>query len=230
MIVKLIAATLTAASLASASHAVVVVTNTTQLDQVFAVPTADLLTTNLTSTASTGPFVREGEVGLSALTDGSFGPLGSVNSGNPGIAAATADGTNTITYTLNGAFNLSSIETYAGWDAFRGGQSYTVSVATAAAPSTFVSLASEYNNSYGGGDVNTRAVITRSTGLLASNVVAVKFAFNSDLQYGYAGYRELDVIGSVVPEPAAWVLLVAGFGLVGFAARRRRAVAARVAA
>jgi hypothetical protein len=28
--------------------------------------------------------------------------------------------------------------------------------------------------------------------------------------------------GAVVPEPASWALLIAGFGLVGAAARRRR--------
>ena len=32
--------------------------------------------------------------------------------------------------------------------------------------------------------------------------------------------------GGAVPEPAAWAMLIAGFGLVGAAARRRRAVAA----
>ncbi|MCM0032872.1 PEPxxWA-CTERM sorting domain-containing protein [Sandarakinorhabdus limnophila] len=32
--------------------------------------------------------------------------------------------------------------------------------------------------------------------------------------------------GSVVPEPASWAMLIAGFGLVGAAARRRRAATA----
>ena len=32
--------------------------------------------------------------------------------------------------------------------------------------------------------------------------------------------------GAVVPEPASWAMLIAGFGLVGAAARRRRAVVA----
>lgn len=29
----------------------------------------------------------------------------------------------------------------------------------------------------------------------------------------------------VIPEPATWAMMIAGFGLVGFAARRRRSLA-----
>ena len=36
----------------------------------------------------------------------------------------------------------------------------------------------------------------------------------------------VSITGATVPEPAKWALLVAGFGLVGVAARRRTAVAA----
>jgi hypothetical protein len=36
--------------------------------------------------------------------------------------------------------------------------------------------------------------------------------------------------GGVVPEPATWAMMISGFGLVGFAARRRRATAAVVTA
>jgi hypothetical protein len=32
--------------------------------------------------------------------------------------------------------------------------------------------------------------------------------------------------GGAVPEPASWAMLIAGFGLVGAAQRRRKAVAA----
>lgn len=35
---------------------------------------------------------------------------------------------------------------------------------------------------------------------------------------------EFDDFAASVPEPATWAMLLAGFGLVGFAARRRRAV------
>ena len=214
-----------AAVTTSAASATVVVTNTTQ-NNVFSVSSTDLLQTSLGSAISTGNFSREGEQGLSALIDGGFGALGSFVSGNTTLGAATADGSNSITYTLNGAFNLTSINSYAGWDAFRGGQSYTVSLAYTGAPATFIPLATVFNNATGGGNINTMANITRSSGYLGAGVVAVKFDFASNLQFGYAGYRELDVTGSAVPEPTTWLMLVLGLGLVGVSARRRTAAVA----
>lgn len=211
---------------ATAASAVTVI-STHQVNAGYVVAPVDLLQTNLASTVSTGSFSREGEIGLPALVDGQFGPLGSVNTGNIGLAAATADGTNSITYTLDGAFDLQIVAVYAGWDQYRGGQSFTVSYATAAAPATFVTLASAFNNTTGttGTDyISTGTSIFDPAGFVATNVVAVRFDFNGDLTYGYAGYREIDLIGTAspgVPEPASWAMLVVGFGLVGFAARRR---------
>lgn len=210
---------------APAAHAVVVVSNTTQ-NNVFAVSNSDLLQTSLASVQSTGSFSREGEQGLSALNNGQFGALGSVVTGNPGLDAATADGSNSIIYTLTGPMNVVRINSYAGWDAFRGGQSYTVSFAYDGAPTTFVPIATVFNNATGGGNINTLASISRSSGYLGSGVVAVKFDFGGNLQFGYAGYRELDVLGAAVPEPSTWAMLLAGFALVGLSARRRKTIAA----
>ena len=36
----------------------------------------------------------------------------------------------------------------------------------------------------------------------------------------------ISTVSGAVPEPASWAMLLAGFGMVGFAARRRRAIAA----
>ena len=226
MLLRVLAAGLAAVTLSSAAGAVVVVTDTTVRDAAFTVAGGDLLETNVAAVAATGGFSREGEVGLAALTDGGFGAVGSVNTGNGSLAAATADASNTLTYTFARAVDLTSVTTYAGWDAYRGGQSYTLSYATAAAPTTFLTLASEFNDAQGGGNVATRAVITGPTGLLAANVGALRFTFGGDLTYGYAGYREIDAAGAVVPEPGVWALFITGFGLVGAAARRRRTVVA----
>lgn len=55
------------------------------------------------------------------------------------------------------------------------------------------------------------------------------------LSFGQVGLTEaspiidnivISTVGGAVPEPTSWAMLLAGFGLVGFAARRRRAIAA----
>lgn len=46
-----------------------------------------------------------------------------------------------------------------------------------------------------------------------------------DKDYDDLKFVFTNVGGGVVPEPATWALLIAGFGLVGFAARRRKAAA-----
>ena len=40
------------------------------------------------------------------------------------------------------------------------------------------------------------------------------------------GLNELRVFGTAVPEPATWGLMIAGFAMTGFAARRRRTIVA----
>ena len=54
---------------------------------------------------------------------------------------------------------------------------------------------------------------------IAFGGVANQIVFD-DITFGSA------VPGDVIPEPASWAMLIAGFGLVGAAQRRRRAVAA----
>jgi hypothetical protein len=43
---------------------------------------------------------------------------------------------------------------------------------------------------------------------------------------GVVGEGPIDPFGNPVPEPATWAMLIAGFGLVGAMARRRRVIAA----
>jgi hypothetical protein len=49
----------------------------------------------------------------------------------------------------------------------------------------------------------------------------VAFEFDS-----FAATEVITPGGGAVPEPATWAMLLAGFGLVGVSARRRRALAA----
>ena len=47
-----------------------------------------------------------------------------------------------------------------------------------------------------------------------------------NVQFAFAGGPSASFDFAVVPEPAAWALMIAGFGMVGVAARRRRTVVA----
>lgn len=215
---------LTLSLLAAPAFSSAIVTNTTVGNAGFTVSGTDLLQTSLASSSFTNFYSREGEAGPVTLTNGAFGPVGSVNTAGNAVAAeaATADGSNVAEFFLNGAYNLTSIDTFAGWDWYRAGQSYTVSYATAAAPASYVALATVFNNAYDGWGVtqlSTRASIVAASGFLATNVTSLRFNFASDLLHGYAGYREIDVQGTAVPEPTTIALL--GLGLLGLGAARR---------
>ena len=213
------------AALSGTAGASVLVQNTTQFNSGFAVSATDLLQTHLASTTLSNAVSREGEQGLLALTDGAFGGQG--NQGGGG-GAATMDASNVLTYQLdlgNGAgWDIQSISSYAGWDAYRGGQSYTVAYATVFAPTVYIDLATEFNDATGSGvgNVDTRAVISSSTGVLAQNVASLRFTFGSNLQAGYAGDREIDVLGGAsVPEPSTLLLGLLALGGVVLSRRRR---------
>ncbi|MEK8046712.1 PEP-CTERM sorting domain-containing protein [Ideonella margarita] len=194
----------------------------------YAVASDDLLQTHLATSSFAGDFQKEGANGTVAFNNGIYGRQG--NQGNGG-ESATADGSHTATFTFDTVggqgYNLSAINTYAGWDGNRGGQAYVVSYATAAAPTTFIELATVFfNATTRGGNTNSRVGLTGSGGWLATNVQTVRFQFSNGLDYGYAGYRELDVFGvaaaAPVPEPSQVAMLLAGMGLLAARARRKR--------
>lgn len=231
----LVVAIVAAANLTASSQAAITVTdwNTTG----YTVSASDLLQTNLASMTSVGNFQSgEGAVGVSALTDGSFGALGS-NDWNATPEAALAGNGNSVTYVLNTTtntrgYNISQINTYSGWSWARYAQAYSVSVHEVGADANnFVTLATvSYAPTTGGsGDnymtVNTKVSISSSDGLLASNVDAIQFTFNNseDWLTSYVGYREIDVIGNAVPEPTALVMILCGgISLLVYAWRKRR--------
>jgi hypothetical protein len=63
----------------------------------------------------------------------------------------------------------------------------------------------------------------------AMNGNATQFSRAHDFGAGFDGYGLVATFnggGGAVPEPASWAMLIAGFGLVGAVARRRRMIAA----
>lgn len=81
-------------------------------------------------------------------------------------------------------------------------------------------------NLFGGGTVSTTLNVTQAFSTHAlnwSNLVSVSFgALNTSSEY--LAFDNI-VYNTGVPEPAAWAMMLAGFGLVGSAMRRRSKVA-----
>ena len=120
-----------------------------------------------------------------------------VTCGNGGGAGSV------IVYTLLNATNgldITNITVFGGWaDNGRDQQAYTVYYSTAASPTTFVALPSvNYNPAIGGGRQSaTRISLLSATGVLATNVVAVKFDFTSPAsENGYCGYNQIAIFGT----------------------------------
>lgn len=227
-----------------ASAAVVVATGfqnngTTNLAHTYVVSSTDLLN-GLTASASTtypgdaaamppinpGSFTNEGSGGLPVLTNGLFAPITrspDPNFDRSGFATGGPRGGTSVTYTLAMAASIASIDVYGGWqDGGRDHQSYTVLYALAGAPTIFIPLETVNFNptvTVGGTPVATKTTISEdTTGILAANVIALRFDFTNTTQNNYSGYSEIDVFA--VPEPSS--VLLGGLGLLGLVIRRRR--------
>jgi len=152
--------------------------------------------------------------GLPVLTDGFPGTYGA-NIVTSLASCGSTMGTNII-YTLggpSGAYNISKIVTYGGWaNNGRDEQAYTVYYSTFAAPTNFITLTA---NDYKVASVLTtasgwnnypdcsRSTIGAVNGVLAANVYAVGFNFfTPNGENNWEGYAEIQVFGTVAPQPA----------------------------
>ena len=115
----------------------------------------------------------------------------------------------TIIYTLPTTaygYNLTNLTVYGGWaDNGRDQQAYTVYYSTVTAAANFISLAVvNYAPSIAGGIQSaTRVMLTSTSGVLATNVAALKFDFTTPTTpNGYCGYAAITVFGTAAIAPA----------------------------
>lgn len=144
--------------------------------------------------------------------------------GNPGYPITTS--TNYVTcgngsgagsllsYALSGSsygYDLTNITVYGGWaDNGRDQQAYTVYYSTVTAPTNFISLAVvNFNPQIASGlQSATRVTLSSSSGVLATNVAAIKFDFtNPASENGYCGYAGITVFGTASAAPVVPVNL-----------------------
>ena len=69
---------------------------------------------------------------------------------------------------------------------------------------------------FNGGGMQSRSVV------LGSAIVTDALRFTATAGDGYYSVSEIQAFGQPVPEPETYALMLAGLGLVGFAARRRK--------
>jgi hypothetical protein len=192
------------------------------------VSAGNLLSSNLSSATvlSGGAFYRQDTgypVVLSRLYDGSLGSHGSTGLGSDGNFTVMPN-VATIQFDLDAAFDLTVIRTYASWGTGRDGQRYAVKYATADDPTNFLNLytVSQYNPT-GGAVSSTLVTLTEnSTGVLAENVVSLRFVFDG-FESGGTAFREFQVLGTPVSSvPETGTSLPSALLLTGFLLRGRR--------
>jgi hypothetical protein len=178
--------------------------------------------------------------GVTFLTDGQFGSVGSGNNSTMAMAGNGGCGQGLI-YILPGGsaggYTISNIVTYGGWsDEGRDAQAYTVSYSTVTSPATFIQLDAVANGApeqliTGTPNADRMTLSAADGGVLASNVYAVEFDFTTptasgtqagNQENGYSGYAELQVFGapsapipSMAPSLEQDILPAAGSDVVG---------------
>jgi hypothetical protein len=190
--------------------------------------TSDLLT-GLIETGSTFSD-QEGlntDTTASSLTNGLFGPAGLTPAPGPNPQVAIIGDNQTLTYTLgNGptglGYTISQFRSYSGWqDNGRSRQDFTLTYSTVATPTSFIPLTTFDGTT---STLDELTVVQDTLGATIPGVYAIQFQTGGNVENGYVGYREFDLIGTAtaIPEPASLELL--GLGPFILLTRRRRKI------
>ncbi|QMW22129.1 PEPxxWA-CTERM sorting domain-containing protein [Sandaracinobacteroides saxicola] len=145
-----------------------------------------------------------------AITSGTTGsaaaPAGDMTSYGYVSSALTPNSATLSTPNLRSiSFYWGSIDTYNSLDVLGAGGVTLLTITGSMLPPA--------NGDQGAGITNRRVFITAGAGEVITGLT-----FTST---GVA-YEFDDIAASAVPEPATWAMLIAGFGMVGFASRRRK--------
>src|SRR5579862_8005041 len=156
----------------------------------------------LTGVAASALGQGGGSNNLALLTDGSYGTVPASGGGN--TTEVTIPTAAVVTYTLPaaGGYYIGSIDVFSGWgDNGRMQPRFTVSYATVAAPTTFVTISTVAYNPTG---VNSAWIHICDLGLNGVAVGTIQFSFAATQENGYVGYTELAVGGSEVDHSASF--------------------------
>jgi hypothetical protein len=181
-------------------------------------PTSASLIAGLSPSSSVGNFNEEGSgANVNSLTAGGSLTISQVPGGGGQTCSSnyvtcgngSGAGSN-IVYTLSASANgydLTNITVYGGWpDGGRDQQAYTVWYSSIANPHTFIPLTTiNYNPPTEGLASATRVSIADlAGGILASNVVALKFDFTTPAsENGYCGYGAITVQGTAAASSSS---------------------------
>ncbi len=170
-----------------------------------------------------------GQYGYLALwgpANGAANGLGPSPDGGNFAAADGAFGVAPLQQTISGLTTGAAYDVKFYWAGaqqygFTGAQTEQWEVSLGNGPSQFTSV---YNNTTGG----FSGWFTETFRFTATGTTQVLSFLAHGTPEGVPPFSLLDGVSlqAAVPEPASWAMLIAGFGLVGAAARRRRAVAA----
>ncbi len=138
-----------------------------------------------------------------------------------------------ITVDLGAVYNLTGVtlyNTHNGPYADRGTGDFQIFGSNSVAGGALVggtSLLSATLTPEVSGDPTAQAfTLSGSYRFISFNPTSVSVGGNPCCGANVYGLDELKVFGTAVPEPATWALMIAGFGMTGFAMRRRSALTA----